>query len=1031
MDRSESLTANFYAWEMRGRGWMLWDEPVDIEPTFFPFFYHDVLYPVIQDKGDGRRHSSLSWVVSKISQLIQPTPQEQEFTVPEEPPPYSPPQISSLVELSVHLPKNWKGRAEAFHQFLYSLATSRIPVSFEIIGTGSDIYLHFTTADFQAKWLYDQLYVLFPNIAIDDAHPKLFELFNPDYTDVQCVDYGLAQEFMRPITPLNPTAITLNIATALEGFTEGELGVFQVMTQGAVNPWTPSIHRSVSDGGNGSFFMDAPEMPRLAQEKTRFPLCATIIRTLVQTKNEYRTHLLNENMMKAVISGSRSQTNTLIPMVEVNYPSHIHAVDILRRQSRRYGMLLNTQELSSLIQFPTAQRGKLAVSQRTAVVAPQALQNNKTVLGNNIYLGKETPVSLSISQRLRHTHIIGATGTGKSTLLLNMMIQDVMQGKGVTLLDPHGDVADTILKYIPENRIKDVVIIDPSDSKYPVGINILAVQSEAEKIVLSGDLAAMFKRLSTSWGDQMDAILGNAVNVFLEHPKGGTLLELRMFLTDNKFRKKILSEIDDAYVKHFWEREFPMLRKNAVAPLLTRLDIFLRAKVIRNMMGQKKGLDFQKVINSNKILIIKLAQGLIGEANAYLLGTLITSKLYQAAQSRQTLDQDKRKPYFIYIDEFQNFITPSMESILSGARKFGLGLVLVHQDLQQLFKVDAKVGNSLISNAGTRICFRVGELDAQKLNKGFHHFEVADLQNLGVGEAIVRADRSDNDCNITTFLLPDIPENAEQIKGDIIAHTRSNYSNQTNVDKVFNYGGNVTNEKPEPKQTKESPKTKEPPKPKDPPQPEPKVEVKGEPKAPKSESKSQAEEPTQDIDEAAEAFKEKERKRAEQRAHTQQQEFIRKTAQDYGFKAIIEEATTNPVGRVDVGIRTDKLKIACEISVTTPPSYELKNIQKCLSNGYDIVVMCSEDAKHLANIKTLCDKELPTSAYPNVIFGDARTLVQLLNNISTQEKPQQKTVKGYRVKVKYSNLSEQDKTTQMKNLVRTILDAQRKNRDKK
>jgi len=185
-----------------------------------------------------------------------------------------------------------------------------------------------------------------------------------------------------------------------------------VMTQGAVNPWIPSIHRSVSDGGKGSFFVDAPEMPRLAQEKTRFPLCATVIRTLVQAKNEYRTHLLNENMMKAVISGSRSQTNTLIPMVDNNYLTHIHATDILRRQSRRYGMLLNTQELANLIQFPTAQRGKLAVSQRTTVAAPQALQNNETILGNNIYLGRETPVSLSINQRLRHTHIIGATGTG-------------------------------------------------------------------------------------------------------------------------------------------------------------------------------------------------------------------------------------------------------------------------------------------------------------------------------------------------------------------------------------------------------------------------------------------------------------------------------------------------------------------------------------------------------------------------------------------------------------------------------------------
>lgn len=816
---------------------------------------------------------------------------------------------------------------------------------------------------------------------------------------------------MRPLIR-KPKESTSNIIAALELFKKDELGVFQVMFQGLANPWVPSVLRSVTDSKGGSFFSNAPEMTKLAQEKVGHPICAVTIRTLVQVTDFERMDNLVEAMNTAVVSSSSSRYNNLIPLSHdtKRYTYKEHAKDVITRQSRRYGMLLNSLEINNLIAFPTATRGKLTDSRRNTVPVPSSMGKG-ILVGENSHLGQDNEVRLSSSQRLRHTHIIGATGTGKSTLLLNMMQQDIIKGKGFTLLDPHGDVADTIIKYIPKDRIKDVILIDPSDTDFPIGLNILSAKTEVEKIVLSADLVGMFRRLSTSWGDSMDSILANAINAFLEHPEGGTILDLRIFLTNPAFRKKYISKIQDKYVRHFWENEFPILRKNAAAPLLTRLDIFLRPKIIRGMMGQKGGLDFADILNSNKILIVKLAQGLIGEANSYLLGTLITSKLYQAAQGRQEMSQSKRKPYFIYIDEFQNFITPSMESILSGARKFGLGLVLAHQDLQQLFKADARIGNSIISNAGTRICFRVGELDGQKLEKGFHHFEAMDLMNLGVGEAIIRVDRADHDCNLSTYPIPDIPKGFKKVRKKIVEYTRGKYSNPLDESDDDIIEVEEVIEKTKTPIEKEIVKEVEVPT---------IIEKTDTPITP-----LELENPVTNIQSEAEEFKKQNRKRATEREHIRLQEFVRKMAEDYNFKAVIEEPTKKPVGRVDVAIHTQKVSLACEISVTTPPSYELKNIQKCLSNGFDIVFMCSNDEKHLEKIKTLSQKKLDDTSLSKVIFGSSQMLVSLLHELSLQYKPKKNTHKGYRVNVNYEPVSLNDDEARLKGIIRAVFDGKK------
>ena len=385
---------------------------------------------------------------------------------------------------------------------------------------------------------------------------------------------------------------------------------------------------------------------------------------------------------------------------------------------------------------------------------------------------------MSTEQRVRHMHLIGASGSGKSTLLLNMIMQDIENGDGLAVLDPHGDLIDQVVSRIPEERIKDVVLLDPSDEAYPVGFNILSAHSDLERNLLSSDLVSVFRRLSTSFGDQMTTVLGNAVLAFLESSEGGTLGDLRRFLVEPGFRERFLTTVEDSEVVYYWQKEFPLLTGKPQGPILTRLDTFLRPKVIRHMVSQKENrLDFAAIMNGRKILLAKLSQGLIGEENSYLLGTLIVSKLNQIATSRQNMAASDRKPFYLYIDEFHNFVTPSLAAILSGARKYNLGLILAHQELHQLSNRDSDVASAVISNPYTRVCFRLGDFDAKKLEDGFSFFKAKDLQNLSVGEAIVRMERAEYDFNLKTIPLAVVDATlAASRRERIVASSRERYA---------------------------------------------------------------------------------------------------------------------------------------------------------------------------------------------------------------------------------------------------------------
>jgi Type IV secretion-system coupling protein DNA-binding domain len=635
---------------------------------------------------------------------------------------------------------------------------------------------------------------------------------------------------------------------------------------------------------------------------------------------------------------------------------------LLDRQSLRSGMLISSDELVSVVHPPSAsvRSSKLKREEKRSKAAPALAFGHSLVLGENIHGGKTTHITLSADQRMRHTYIIGASGTGKSTLLLNLIVQDIKNGEGVAVLDPHGDLIDQILEHIPEERFGDVVLLDPSDEAYPVGFNILSAHSELEKNLLASDLVAVFRRLSTSWGDQMTSILGNAILAFLESEVGGSLLDLRRFLVEADFRQRFLSTVRDSEIVYFWQKEYPLLSGNRQGPILTRLDTFLRPKLIRHMVSQKENrLDFGAIMNEGKIFLAKLSQGAIGEENAYLLGTLLVSKLHQLAMSRQEMKEKKRRSFFLYIDEFQNFVTPSMASILSSVRKYRLGLTLAHQELRQLLSRDDDVTSAVLSNPYTRICFRLGDFDAKKLEDGFSFFEARDLQNLGIGEAICRVERAEYDFNLRTLPRPEEESaEAEQRRERIIQLSRQRYATKretVEVEMRRDVGVSV---------------------PPPPPIPEPIIEKTAGPMAeksspPRAEPRAEAKEKVKTVPKAPATLG-----RGGQQ-HKYLQHLIKKIGEDKGYRAVIEKQVLGGLGSVDLALERDGQTIAIEISVTSTADQEVANIEKCLQAGFGrVVLVCSErkfltkaeglitarvQPEDLARIQFICPEEISHS----------------------------------------------------------------------
>lgn len=995
------VTEQFYNWELLGRGWFCYDHPVELEPQFTPFFGHTVVKKQIVD--DGTSHTLLSAFASLFTSKSKP---EEKAVTPEvtyDPILYEAEDV--LIAFALVIPKGFKaGTADTF-TFLTMLSYVTRPLSYEIHANADTMQVKIVCREEDADYIHIQLKTYFPAIGIIpqmELYDGVLDIDMPLAT----VDFGLEQEFMRPLPAYQakePDSLT-GMLSVCEHLRNEERVLIQVLCNGVVNAWTPSILRSVVTRNGKSFFEDAPEMPGMAKEKTQSPLYACTIRVVAQAETDYRSEQLLDNLVFSLHMQTKSAANSLVPLYTEAYSIKTRAQDIVFRQSHRSGMLLNIHELAQFFHFPTmlSTLSKLYRKERKTKAVPSIARGHKTILGVNRYLGREEEVTVSMEQRLKHTHIIGATGTGKSTLIARLLVQDIEAGNGIALFDPHGDLVEEILGRIPEHRMKDVVVIDPSDTDYPVGINILQAHSEIEKEILSSDVVASFKRQSTSWGDQMNAVFGNAILAFLESSSGGSLHDLRRFLVEREYRNKILATVKDPAIHYYWQKEYPLLKTNSIGPILTRIDTFLRPRLLRNMVMQKSGINFSEVLQTKKILLVKLSQGLIGAENSYLLGSLILSKLHQAAFARQQHNAD-RHPFFIYIDECQHFITPSIREMLTGVRKYNVGLVLSHQDLQQVQNQDSDL---LLSDVGIRIVFRIGNQDAKKLSEGFSSFEPVDFQNLGRGESIIRIEQPQYDTTLDTISLEEVSPEEKQVKREqIIAHSRAKYAMTKEqvaemLDDAFAIESTIAVE----------PVT---------------VSKKNEKIPSEPDKKSLSIEIKEVVKTAKIAVETKEKEQVS--THRYLQTLIKKMAESKGYTATLEASIPDSNAQVDVLLTKEGKRMAVEISVTTDAVWEMHNIEKCCMAGYEQIVSVSGDQKQLEKIKAQCEAGITNFTQYAVLFLTPDALFALLDEQSSSApEPQEQTMKGYRVKVRYDSISQEEVQRKRSAVAKVVMDSLRK-----
>lgn len=397
--------------------------------------------------------------------------------------------------------------------------------------------------------------------------------------------------------------------------------------------------------------------------------------------------------------------------------------------------LLSEEELASLYHFPSIKYNHAPTIRwmdYKVLPAPVNMPTEGVLLGHNVYRGKKKEVRFLKKDRSRHHYIIGKSGSGKSALLSYMARQDVWNGEGVCVVDPHGDLVEDVLSYVPKERAKDVIIFDPSDQERPMGLNMLEARNSAEMDLISSQATEIFIKLfgDEIFGPRIQHYFRNACLTLMEDPdEGATLIDVPRMFTDDAFMKYKVKKVKNPVVKSFWQHEYANTgdreRQEMIPYFSSKFGPFITNSIMRNTIGQKhSSFDFRKAMDEGKILLVKLSKGTIGDLNTQLLGLIIVSRIQMAAMSRTDIPESERRDFFLYVDEFQNFATDSFATILSEARKYHLNLIMAHQYINQL--VVSKFGNqsteirdAVFGNVGTMCSFKVGADDAEYLSKEY------------------------------------------------------------------------------------------------------------------------------------------------------------------------------------------------------------------------------------------------------------------------------------------------------------------------
>ncbi|MEK7680700.1 MAG: type IV secretion system DNA-binding domain-containing protein [Patescibacteria group bacterium] len=486
------------------------------------------------------------------------------------------------------------------------------------------------------------------------------------------------------------------------------------------------------------------EMVKNMEEKIGKGGLETTIRVVSSANTKEKATINLENIINAFSQYNLYRYGNTLAAAVPKKPGALISQSIFRSMREDRYMVFNTEEMAGFWHLPIPSTETPNINWLGARKAPPPINMPKegVILGRTVYRGEETIVKMKRADRRRHLYTIGKSGTGKSTFIQNLAVQDIQNGEGVCVVDPHGDFVEYVLQHVPKERADDVIYFNPSDIERPIGLNMLEVNTEEQKDFATQEMISIFYRLVTDpsmIGPMFEHQMRNVMLTLMadmENP--GTLAEVPRMFTDDEFVGEWKKKLTDPMVLAFWDKEMAKTsdfhKSEMLGYLISKVGRFVENGMIRNIIGQShSGFNFREVMDQKKILLVNLAKGLVGEINSNLLGMIIVSKLQMAAMGRTAVAEDQRHDFYLYMDEFQNFITESIATILSEARKYRLDLIMAHQYLKQLEDNKGKttVRDAVLGNAGTLVSFRIGVEDAEILAKEYAPvFSAYDLINI-------------------------------------------------------------------------------------------------------------------------------------------------------------------------------------------------------------------------------------------------------------------------------------------------------------
>ena len=661
-----------------------------------------------------------------------------------------------FVTLLVRVPRDNEIKIDAAEQMftgLYSLKNSGLIkslttpehiITFEIVAMKEDIAFYVTCPRSIQDLVEKQINGAYPTATLKEVDEV--NIFS-EKGKTAFASLKLAKGNHFPIKTYKdlPTDGLSLITSALSKLSDGEGAIIQILLQPVSSKWQKKARNYVAsqkkreaDPEKATYGHDPKEMEAITT-KAEKPGFHTSIRVVVSSTNEHLAEAHLKNIVGAFAQFTSSYNHFKKGRI---FLKHLFMIDFIYRYAplfNRNASILNSEELATIIHFPnkTVETPHIRWLNAKNAPAPAEIPTSGLYLGKSIYRGQERPVYISQKDRRRHMYIIGKTGTGKSEFLKEMILQDIEAGRGVCAIDPHGEFVEDILQLMPPERADDVIYFNPSDTERPMGLNMMEADTEEQRhFVVSSVIGLMYKLYDPHRtgiiGPRFEHAIRNAMLTIM-YRKGSTFIELVRALTDQKYVEELLPEVKDPVVKRYWTDQIAQTsdfhKSEVLDYIVSKFGRFVTNKTMRNIIGQpKSAFNFRKAMDEQKIILINLSKGVLGEEDAKFLGLILVPKVLTAAMSRQDIPMEERKDFYLYVDEFQNYATEDFATILSEARKYRLNLIVANQFIGQ---IDEEIKNAVFGNVGTLIAFRVGVPDANFLQHEFAPtFNETDLVNI-------------------------------------------------------------------------------------------------------------------------------------------------------------------------------------------------------------------------------------------------------------------------------------------------------------